>query len=76
MASPRPKVSHACDTSEAKRGWTKQRAYQPMLAPEAQQSTMVDLSTARAAGELGKTEPADPAGLMKPPPRCRVCLAK
>ncbi len=39
-------------------------------------STTVDFSTERAARELGKAEPAGPAGLMKPPPQVPSLPAK
>jgi hypothetical protein len=39
-----------------------------MVAAELQMTTMVVISTEQAARELGKTDPADPAGLMKPLP--------
>lgn len=50
---------------QKKWGWTRQRAYQLMDAAEVQMSTAVDISSERAARELGKAAPEQRAGVVQ-----------
>jgi hypothetical protein len=61
------KTEHASfrEYCQQKWGWTKQRAYQLMDAAEVQRSTAVDLSTERAARELGKIPPPERAAVVQ-----------